>query len=225
MKTIQQIFTLVKKDAIAELRTKELFTSMFLFIFLSLAIFNFAFAGSEIGDDLFAGIVWVAFLFAAVLGLNRSFVHEKDKGCLEGLMLCPMDRSSIYFGKALGNLIFLLFVEIASLPIFSIFFNKNVFLKDPLFLLFILFVGSFGIASVGTLLSAITINTKARELLLPILLFPVIVPVLIGVVKLTKYLIVKDPFLNPAFWMKLLIVYDIIFLLVAFLTFEFVIEE
>ncbi len=225
MKFFKSIIILIKKDVKTELRTKEIFTSMFLFVFLTLIIFNFAFIGKEINQNLMVGIAWAIFLFASVLGLSRSFIHEKDTGCLEGLMITPTDRSVIYFGKAIGNLFFILIVEAISIPMFSLFFSEESFLRSPLQLFGVLFLGSLGISSVGTLLSAITINTKARELLLPILLFPVIIPVLISVVKLTIYLVTADPFINPNFWMNFLIVYDIIFLLIAFLTFEYVIEE
>jgi heme exporter protein B len=212
----------VAKDLRMELRTKELFNSMFLFALLALIIFNFAFAGS-MPKSVLAGALWVAFLFASVLGLNRSFVKEQDKGCLEGLLLAPADRSAIYFGKFLGNLVFLLFVEAVSLPLVTIFFNRTEIVRYPLELAGILILGSIAISSVGTILSAITANTKTRELLLPILLFPLMIPVIIGAVEITAYIF--EPKGTIGQWLRLLVVYDIIFVLVPYILFDYVVEE
>jgi len=205
-----------------ELRTKELFNSMFLFALLALIIFNFAFAGS-MPKSVLAGALWVAFLFASVLGLNRSFVKEQDKGCLEGLLLAPADRSAIYFGKFLGNLVFLLFVEAVSLPLVTVFFNRTEIVHHPLELAGILVLGSVAISSVGTILSAITANTKTRELLLPILLFPLMIPVIIGAVEITAYIFEPKGTIDQ--WLRLLVVYDIIFVLVPYVLFDYVVEE
>jgi heme exporter protein B len=205
-----------------ELRTKELFNSMFLFALLALIIFNFAFAGS-MPKSVLAGALWVAFLFASVLGLNRSFVKEQDKGCLEGLLLAPADRSAIYFGKFLGNLVFLLFVEAVSLPLVTVFFNRTEIVRHPLELAGILILGSVAISSVGTILSAITANTKTRELLLPILLFPLMIPVIIGAVEITAYIFEPKGTIDQ--WLRLLVVYDIIFVLVPYILFDYVVEE
>jgi len=205
-----------------ELRTKELFNSMFLFALLALIIFNFAFAGS-MPKSVLAGALWVAFLFASVLGLNRSFVKEQDKGCLEGLLLAPADRSAIYFGKFLGNLVFLLFVEAVSLPLVTIFFDRTEIVRHPLELAGILILGSIAISSVGTILSAITANTKTRELLLPILLFPLMIPVIIGAVEITAYIFEPKGTIDQ--WLRLLVVYDIIFVLVPYILFDYVVEE
>ncbi len=220
-----QVLAILWKDIRAEIRTKDLFTSMFVFILLTLIIFNFAFTGSKLSHEVVAGAMWVSYLFAAVLGLSRSFVHEKDKGCLEGLLLCPIERSVIYFGKALGNFLFLLIVQILSLPFFAVFFGRSELFSRPLYLLAALVLGSAGISTVGTLFSAITVNTKARELLLPVLLFPILIPVLVGAVKLTLFILDPQPIHEPFKWMQLLLIYDIIFLLVSFLTFDYVVEE
>lgn len=205
-----------------ELRTKELFNSMFLFAVLSLIIFNFAFAGT-MPKSVLAGALWIAFLFASVLGLNRSFVKELDKGCMEGLLLAPCERSAIYFGKFLGNLVFLLFVEAVSLPLVSVFFDRSDILSRPLELAGVLLLGSVAISSVGTILSAITANTKTRELLLPILLFPLMIPVIIAAVEITAFIL--EPKGTVAQWLRLLVVYDIIFLLVPYILFDYVVEE
>lgn len=225
MKSFRQITALLIKDFTAELRTKELFTSMIVFVLLTLVIFNFAFGGSRLSLEVIVGAIWVAFLFAANLGLSRSFVREVDKGCLEGLLLCPAERYVIYFGKAIGNLIFILVVELLTLPILPLFFSDSSLLKEPLKLIGVFILGSAGISFIGTLFSAMTANLKARELLLPLLAFPILTPVLIASVKLTLYLANPSPIYEPLRWLQLLLVYDIIFSVLAYITFEYVVEE
>lgn len=221
---MRQILTLVEKDIVAEVRTKEIFTAMVTFVLLVIVIFNFAFQ-EAIGPNLVGGVLWVAFLFASILGLNRTFVHEKDEGCLAGLMAAPVDRTVIYFGKVIGNLIFLTIVEVITLPLFATISTEVDFFSRFGWLLLVLFLGSLGIAAVGTILSAITINTKARELMLPLLMFPLIIPVLIGAVQATTHIITGSPTNELYKWLQLLVFYDIIFLLASFLTFEYAIEE
>lgn len=219
---LRQILYIVAKDVRMELRTKELFNSMFLFALLALVIFNFAFAG-KMPFRVLSGAMWVSFLFASVLGLNRSFVKEHDRGCIEGLLLTPSDRSVIYFGKFLGNLLFIAVVEAITLPLIAIFFARSEIFAHPFELAGILVLGSIAISSVGTILSAITVNTKTRELLLPILLFPLILPVIIGAVEVTAYIF--EPEGQIMQWLRLLFIYDIIFVIVPFMLFDYVVEE
>jgi len=221
----KKIGLIVWKDIVIELRTKDILSAMFLFALLVIIIFNFAFAPG-VGNirHLAPGILWVAFTFAGVLGLNRSFIFEKDGGSLQGLMLSPVDRGVIYLGKMLGNVIFIFLVELITLPLFTLFFNLSLFhLIFPLIL--ILLVSTIGFASAGTLLAAISVNTKAREVMLPILLFPIIIPVIIGAVKSTGTILEGKPLTEIVPWLKLLIAFDIIFLIVSFLVFEYVVEE
>jgi len=228
MDYLKKMLAIVEKDIIAELRTKELFTSMLVFVLLTLVIFNFAF-GQDVQSDmvnLASGILWVAFLFAAVLGLNRSFVHEKDEGCLDGLMLSPVDRSAIYIAKVIGNLIFISIVELITVPIFILFFIKDASHINFLFFALTVVFSNLGIAAIGTLLSAISINTRARDLMMPILFFPVIVPVLIAAVKSTSIILTaSSPITDIYAWLRLLLVYDMIFLLISYMTFEYILEE
>jgi heme exporter protein B len=228
MDYLKKVFALVEKDVIAELRTKELFTSMLVFVLLTLVIFNFAF-GQDFEANMIklaSGILWVAFLFAAVLGLNRSFVHEKDENCLDGLMLCPVDRPAIYVAKVIGNLIFISIVELITIPIFVLFFIKDATKINFLFFALIIILSNLGIAAIGTLLSAISINTRARDLMMPILFFPVIVPVLIAAVKSTSIILLSsNPIADVYAWLQLLLVYDMIFLLISYITFEYILEE
>jgi heme exporter protein B len=228
MDYLRKMLAIVEKDIISELRTKELFTSMLVFVLLTMVIFNFAFGQDAQGDvlDLASGILWVAFLFAAILGLNRSFVHEKDEGCMDGLLLSPVDRSAIYVAKVIGNLIFISIVELITIPVFVLFFIKDATKINFALFVLIIILANLGIASIGTLLSAISINTRARDLMMPILFFPVIVPVLIAAVKSTATILGVSGTPSDIYaWLQLLLVYDMIFLLVSYMTFEYILEE
>ncbi|MFQ6001115.1 MAG: heme exporter protein CcmB [Anaerolineae bacterium] len=219
---LAKVGTILWKDLRAELRTKDILTSMFVFAFLVIVIFNFAFELQRLEPEAIApGVLWVAFTFAGVLGLNRSFVLEKDKGCLEGLMLCPVDRGAIYLAKMMGNIIFILLMEAIALPLFLALSN----LPLPWELLPILLLGTVGFAGVGTLFAAISVNTRTREVMLPLLLFPVIVPVIIAAVKATGVVFAGGSLREASGWLNLLISFDAIFLVVAFITFEYVLEE
>ena len=225
MNSIKKIWLIVQKDLISELRSKEIFSSMFIFALVVIIVFNFSF---EIGEErlvnILSGILWVAFLFAGVLGLNRSFLLEKEKDCLQGLMLCPVERGLIYFGKLIGNLLFLLIIVLLTLPLFSIFFNLPILKIFPLLSL-IIFLGLTGFLAVGTILSAMSVNTRMREVLLPILLFPIVVPVLIAAVQSTSKIFLGLGLEEISGWLKLLLAFDIIYIVVSYLTFEYVIEE
>lgn len=225
MNSIKKIWLIVQKDLVSELRSKEILSSMFVFVLMVIIVFNFSF---EIGEervlDILGGVLWVALLFACVLGLNRSFLLEKEKECLHGLLLCPVERGLIYLGKFIGNLLFLLIVILFTLPIFSIFFNLNMIKHLPLLSL-VISLGIIGFISVGTILSAMSVNTHLREVLLPILLFPIIVPVLLACVKSTSKIFLGFGMKEISGWLKLLFAFDIIYVVVCYLTFEYVIEE
>lgn len=220
---LDKVMAILWKDIVAELRTKEMFSSMFVFAIMVVVIFNFAFELKQFEiADIAPGVLWVAFTFAGILGLNRSFVLEKDRGGLEGLMLAPMDRSAIYLGKMLGNVIFMLVVEVIILPIFTILFNLPLLLPA---LVPIILLGTVGFAAVGTLFAAMAVNTRTREVLLPVLLFPIAVPIIIAAVKASGAVFAGDSLAAVSHWLRLMVVFDTIFLVVAFITFEFVLEE
>jgi heme exporter protein B len=147
---------------------------------------------------------------------------EKDRGCLDGLLLAPVDRSAIYFGKLTGNLVFMLIVEIIVIPVFSILYNINLF--HPALLL-VFFLGSLGYIAVGTLLSTMSIQARTREILLPILLFPVIVPVLVAAVKATLMVLQGSALGDISIWMNILCAYDVIFLAIGWLVFDYIVQE
>jgi len=216
------IWAIVRKDVVAELRTKETLSTMLIFVLLTVIIFNFAFdLRVDNVRQVAPGVLWVAFIFAGVLGLNRSFILETDKGCLDGLLMTPADRSLIYFGKVIGNVIFMLVVEAIALPVFSILFNLMLVRLD---VILIVVLGTIGFAGVGTLFSAMTANTRAREVLLPILLFPVVLPVILAAVKATAGVLDGLPLGEVANWLGLLAAFDVIFLAIAYMTFDYVVE-
>ncbi len=217
------IGAIVWKDLRAELRTKDIFSSMFVFALLAVIVFSFAFELRVPDMKMVApGIVWVAVTFAGTLGLNRAFVIEQDKGSLAGLLLAPVDRAAIYFGKMFGNLIFIFVVEIILLPLVMIIFNLSLITWQNIL---VLFLGTYGFAAVGTVFSAMAVNTRAREVMLPILLFPVLLPVLVAGVKMTGALLDGESLSTIANWLQLVVVYDVGFTVVAYLTFGFVVEE
>jgi len=223
MSFLRKVLAIVQKDLAVELRTREMLSSMFVFALLVIVIFNFAFElRVENVRQVAPGVLWVTFTFAGMLGLNRSFVLEKDKGCLEGLLLCPVDRTAIYFGKMLGNVIFMTLVEAIILPIFSVLFNISLF--HPILLLIVV-LGTLGFAGVGTLFSAMAVHTRAREVMLPVLLFPVVVPAMIAAVKASGGILDGQAFSEIAHWVRLLTVFDVVFLAISFMTFDYVVEE
>ncbi|MER3447534.1 MAG: heme ABC transporter permease CcmB [Candidatus Dadabacteria bacterium] len=222
---MKKIWAIVWKDIIIELRTKELFSSMFVFALLIILIFSFTFGFSvEFIPVAAPGILWVAFTFAGVLGLSRSFAIEKEWNSILGLLISPIDRSYIFLGKMIGNMIFVFIVEAIILQIFVLFFNYNLFVNLPSLLLVIL-LGTVGFVSVGTLFSAMAVNTKLREVLLPVLLFPIIVPVIVSSVKLIGVILSGKPIAKAGSSLQILILFDIIFLVICTVIFEYVIEE
>ncbi|MBI5953549.1 MAG: heme exporter protein CcmB [Chloroflexi bacterium] len=216
-------FAIVRKDLAAELRSFELISAMLVFSLLVIIIFNFALElDVKVRQSVTAGVLWTTFAFAGTLGLNRSMSTEKDRGCMDGLLLAPVDRSAIYFGKAISNLVFMLIVEAFVLPIYSMLYNVNLFRLD---LLSVILLGSIGYTAVGTLLSAMSVQTRTREVLLPILLFPVAIPVLLAAVKVSNGLLAGAEFSEVLTPFNILLVYDLVFIAVAFMLFDYVVEE
>lgn len=220
---VRAVSAVVQKDLAAELRSRELLSAMLVFSLLVILIFNFALElDVKTRQSVTSGVLWATFAFAGTLGLNRSMAMEKDRGCLDGLLLAPVDRSAIYFGKVISNLAFMLIVEAIVLPVYSVLYNVNLF---RLGLLMVILLGSIGYTAIGTLLSTMSVQTRTRDVLLPILLFPVVVPVLIASVKASAGYITAAPFAEILPWLNLLIAYDVIFTSIAFMTFDYVVEE
>ena len=220
---LKATFAVVRKDLSAEFRSRELLSAMLVFSLLVIVIFNFALElDPSTRKEVTAGVLWTTFAFAGTLGLNRSMAVEKDRGCLDGLLLAPVDRSAIYFGKVISNLAFMFIVEAIVLPIYSILYGVNLF--NPGLLLVIL-LGSIGYIAVGTLLASMAVQARTRDVLLPILLFPIVIPVLLSAVKASTGFLTNAPMTEIMPPLNLLIVYDIIFTAVAFMFFDEVVEE
>jgi heme exporter protein B len=216
-------FIIVWKDIVSEIRTKETISSVLVFAILVIVIFNFAFsADQEMMLSVAPGILWVTFAFAGVLSLNRSFIMEKEEHCLEGLMACPISREVIYIGKMLVSLLFMLFVEAIVLPIFALLFNMTVISPQ---IIAVTFLTTLGFVAVGTLFSALAVNTRAREMVLPILFLPIVSPIIIAAVNATGLALAGEPWSSLSSWLGIIVAFDIIFLVASFLVFTFIIEE
>lgn len=215
-----QMLAILAKDIRAELRGRQVWLSMGMFALLVLVVFNFAFdLQVENKAAVAPGALWIAFVFASVLGLGRTLTAEQEQGRLDRLLLCPVDRKAIFLAKLLGNLLFITAVEIVAVPVFAAMYDLPVL---TLGVVPIVVLGTIGISTVGTLFSAVASNTRAREILLPLLIFPLIVPVVIGAVKATQGLVVV---VGDTPWLGLIAAFDVIFVSVASVLFPYVIEE
>jgi heme exporter protein B len=220
-----QVAAIVWKDFITELKTRELFSSMFIFALLVIIIFVFSVNLSIVGArEIGPGVLWVAFLFAGTIGLNRSFMLEKENGCLQGLLLAPLDRTALYFGKLVSNFVFLLIMEAFMLPLFMVFFNIDL-IQHLLPLLYVILVGTLGFCAIGTLLSSLSVNLKTRDIMLPILLYPLMVPIVIGSVQMTGQVLSGEPLSDMMNWVSLTLCFDVIYIAVSIMTIDFVLEE
>ncbi len=217
------MMAIVRKDLAAEFRSRELLSAMLVFSLLVIIIFNFALElDVKVRESVTAGVLWTTFAFAGTLGLNRSMAVEKDRGCMDGLLLAPVDRSAIYFGKAISNLAFMLVVEAIVLPVYSMLYNTNLFQPG---LLLVILLGSIGYIAVGTLLAAMSVQTRTRDVMLPILLFPIAIPVLLAAVKASSGFLNGAEFSEILAPLNLLVVYDLIFIAIPLMFFEYVVEE
>lgn len=218
-----KVFTIVWKDVLSELRAREIIVSVFVFALLVILVFSFAFEPGPDRVGLVApGVLWVAFTFAGVLALNRAFIREKERGCLKGLMLCPVDREAIFFGKMLASFIFMFVVELVILPIFSILLNLPLLMPG---LILVCFLATVGFVAVGTLFSAMSVNTRAREVMLPILFFPIAIPVLIAAVKSSAVIISASSWSGAWSWLQMIAAFDAIFVVLSSLVFQYALEE
>lgn len=218
------MIAIARKDLAAEFRSRELLSAMLVFSMLVILIFNFALElNIEVRKTVTAGVLWTTFAFAGTLGLNRSMAVEKDRGCMDGLLLAPVDRSAIFFGKAISNLVFMLVVEAIVIPLYAMLYNETRIFQ--LEFIGVLLLGSIGYIAVGTLLSAMSVQTRTRDVLLPILLFPVAVPVLLASVKASNGIVAGLPFEEILTPLNLLVVYDVIFIAASYMIFDYVVEE
>jgi len=216
-------WVLVWKDLVQEWRSRDVLTSMFAFAVLSLFIFNYALELSPIDRaEIAPGLIWVVMVFAGTLGLNRSFAAEQDQGSFEGLMMAVPELSVIYLAKMITNLLMMFGLAILVIPIYSLLYNQSLF---DLRFFGILMLGAWGYSAAGTLISSMTVQTRMRDLLLPVLLFPLLLPVNMAVVKSGSAIIAASSVPEFQSWINLLLVYDVIMTVVSIMVFEYVIRE
>lgn len=213
------------KDVKIEWRTKTAFASAIVFAVLVLAVFYFARDPTAVAAvDIAPGALWVTFTFAAMLGLNRAFLLERENRALDGLLLAPIEPSAIFVGKLLGNLAFVGVVEAVSLPLFILFYDLPIWRQLPA-LIMVIAMATVAFVAVGTLLSSMVVRTRFAELMLPILLLPFLIPPVVGAVQLTSRILSERPLSDLAGWLKLLGSFDVIFVILCFFLFEATLDE
>jgi heme exporter protein B len=212
MRFLSQVITITAKDLRAEMRTKEAINASFSFALVVLLLLSFAFEPTEeTTREISGGLLWIVFIFAGTLILNRSFARELPNDCLDALIAAPIPGAALFLGKALANFILILAVEFVALPVFGIFYNVR-WAKQFWPLLLVLILGTWGLTTIGTIFSALTVNIRLREVMLPLLVYPVMIPLLLGAMRLSTVLVAGDPVAgDETVWFRLLIGYDIIF--------------
>ncbi len=216
-------WAIMSKDLRAELRSRELVSAMLLFTLLAIMIFSFALELDRITrEEVVSGVLWVTVVFASILGLNRSMAMEREQGNMDAMLLAPIDRSAIFAGKMAGNFIFTLVVGVVLLPLTTVLYNVPV--ARPMLAL-VLLLGIWGFSTVGTLLAAMTVQTRARETLLPIVMLPVVLPLLLAAVRASNGIIADAPAEQWQAWPQVLLVIDVIYLVMCLLMFPYVVEE
>jgi heme exporter protein B len=222
---LNQVGAILWKDILTEYRTKDVLTSMLIFGLLVILMFHFAFEPDSQETEKFGpGLLWMTFIFAGILGMNRAFAGERENDSLQGLMLAPVDWGAIYLGKMLANLVFMLLAESIILFCFALFFNFSLLPRWG-WMVAITLLGTLGFASVGTILAAVSMNTRMSDVMLPVLLLPIALPVVIGAVESTAAILTDPPGESLTFWVRFLVVFNIIFITLPLLLFDFVLEE
>jgi len=225
MAFLSQAWAIVRKDLLTELRGASTIVSMVLLGLLVVLVFNF---GAEPGADSAvlarSGVLWAAFLFSGVIAVGRSFASEKEAGCLDGLLLCPADRGAIYLGKLIGNLILVFATGVVILLFFTVVYNVGIG-AGWLGLLLLLVLASVGLSTLGTLFAAVAAGVRARDALLTVFIFPLLVPLVIAAAHTSTLLLAGQSLGDAGLWPWLLVVYDAVFLAVSFVVFDFVVED
>ena len=217
------VLSIIRKDFQAELRSRELLGSMGLFALLSVMVFSFALELDRLARiESISGVLWVTIVFASILGLNRSMAMERDQGNLDALLIAPIHRAAIFVGKLVGNFVFTLVIGLLLLPLMTILYNVSLINVS---LILVLLLGTLGFTTLGTLLAAMTVQTRAREALLPIVMMPVVLPLLLAAVQASTGILNVTPQADWVQWAQILAVLDVIYLTICFLLFEYVVEE
>ena len=220
------VAAVVRKDLRVELRTGEAVPAMLLFSVSTFVLFHFALDRASVEGELAAGVLWVTLLFAAVLGMSRLFVAEREQGGFDGFLLAPVDRTSLFVAKAAVLFLFLVAVELAAVPAFAILLLGPSPWPAAEELGLVLLLADLGIAVIGTLVGALGIQTRARELIVPILALPLMIPLAIAAARATSPLFLEAGMeALPGRWLLVLGLYDLVFGLVAFAVFDFLLEE
>jgi heme exporter protein B len=224
MELLKQASLLLRKDLLVELRRRESLLTMFFFGVLLLFVFHFSFDLTPAKvPEMAPALLWLAFLFTGTLGLAQLFQAERENNCLDALLLAPIDRGALFLAKVLLSLILMVVVELVVMPLFWILFNLRAWSVLPA-LFGIAFLGTLGFSVVGTLLSAVTLRARARELLLPLVLFPLMIPVILATIRCMEALLRAGELGDAAPWLRLLLGFDVIFLTLGILLFDWVIE-
>jgi len=225
MELLSRAWTIVWKDLLIEARTKQAFNAMVFFAALVLFIFSFALGpDTELLRQVSGGLLWVGIAFTGTLSLNRTYQSEEISGGIEGLRVYPGDPRAIYLGKLFGNIIILLAVEMVLFPAAAVLFQIQL-LPHAFELAQVALLGTIGFSIVGTFYAALTVNLRAREVMLPLLLFPAIIPMLLGAVNATTLIVVGDPMLDSGIRIRLLVAFDIIFFVISIWVFPIALEE
>jgi heme exporter protein B len=213
------------KDIRLELRSRTALLSAIVFSALVLVVFNFARDPTALAAvDLAPSVLWVTFAFGAVIALNRAFYVERENAALDGILLAPVPRSALYVGKLLANLAFVTVVEAVALPLFVLFFNVGLGHALP-GILAVTALATLGFVAVGTIFSAMVVRTRFAELMLPVLLLPFMVPPLVGAVQVTAKLLAGRPLSEMLGWLRLLTLFDVVFVTLCILVFPAVVDE
>jgi len=212
MQYLRQAWTVAAKDLRSELRTKEALNASLSFALVILLLFSFAFdPTAEMTREISGGLLWLVFAFAGALLLNRSFARELENDCLDVLVTSPVPASALFLGKAAANWLLLLGIEVVCLPVFGVFYNVD-WARQPLWLAVVLLLATWGITVIGTMFSALTVNLRLRELMLPMLVYPMLIPCLMAAMQLTTALVAgQAPAGDQLAWLRMLVGFDIIF--------------
>lgn len=223
---MRAVAAIARKDLLVELRTKESVPAMALFAVTTFVIFHFGLDRDRLEGELASGVLWVTLLFAAILGINRLFVAEREQGGFDGILMAPIERTSLLLAKAGALMVYLVALELIALPVFALFFIEEGFWEAVPRLAAVILLADLGLAFVGAMLASIAVHTRARDLLLPILLLPLTVPVMIGAAAATKPLLsVPLETSGVGKWLAVLALYDLVFGLLAYAVFDFLMED
>ena len=215
MNFLRQALAVAAKDLRSEIRSKESINASVAFALVILLLFSFAFdPTSDEVREMAGGLLWLVFAFAGTLILNRSFARELVNDCLDALLASPVSGAQLFLGKVIANFVILMVVEALCIPVFTIFYNVH-WTQSIGLLFLVMLLGTWGLTVIGTLFSAMTVNLRLRELMLPMLVYPMMIPALMGAIQLSRVLVAGEPIADNQIWFRLLVAFDVIFSLLA----------